>query len=296
MSVITELTVVPSRVEAVYRYLLQRSDGEDRTDLTAIMSPPALRRGDDEDSQAGSATVDVLIRGCVKLGVINEGDDGRLRVADSVRTTLPQAPARLRAHLESVLLHPGAAANADQQDFPRVLAWFLTQNPARPVEFGNVKALAEEQLGTDIVTSSLTNQSRFQNFVYWARYLGFAWRYKVDREWVVPDPIEALGRHLPTLLSTDTAVPMSEVVERWRTALPVLEDGEARSEVERSLRAGGREAGVLSRSTSLALARLRDRGVIRFDQGSDAASVFLLDTWPERSRVTHMTLFRGARA
>lgn len=289
MSVISEFAVVPNRVEAVHRYLLERENGETADELRGMLSPPSLRGGD------GSEYVDVLIRGCTKLGVIVQGDGNRLRVADALRTTSIQAATKLRVHLERVLLHPNEAEGADQTEVPRVLAWFLTQDPTRPLEFENVKNRVDEQLGADAGALSLTNPQRFQNFVYWARYLGFAWRYKLDREWVVPDPTAALERHLPQVFPNNDAVPVSEALDRWHAVLPVLDGGEARVELERALHSGGPEPGVLSRSTSLALERLRGRGMLRFDLRSDA-TVWSLDTWPQRSAVSHLAALRGKRS
>ena len=296
MSVIGEFAVLPNRVEVVYRYLQSQRDGEERKDLAALLSPPALQRTavDDGEESGGNATVDQLLRACQKLGVTVSGEDGRIRVAAQLRTDRDDASPKLLRHLETVLLSPAAAADADQADFPRTLAWFLTEDPAVPLELGNVKNRVEQQLGHD-VDVNLSNLSRFQNFVYWARYLGCAWRFQANREWVVPDPTRILERHLPNLLVRGERLPLSQLLDRWRGSIPVLEGGEARIAVERSLRDEYRRPdGQLSRSTSLALVRLRDRGVIQLDALSDATSL-LLDTWPAPMPVSHVTLMEAHR-
>jgi hypothetical protein len=53
---------------------------------------------------------------------------------------------------------------------------------------------------------------------------------------------------------------------------------------------------VISRSTSIAFTRLERRGLLRFEDLSDAAENFLLDTWPDRRRVSHVTLLRAEAA
>jgi hypothetical protein len=200
----------------------------------------------------------------------------------------------LRIHLENTLL--SSAAPDDQRDVARTLAWFLTQNPAEPMQLGNVKQRVEDQLveAEHAQFNNLSNSTRFEQFTYWARYFGCAWRFKGKAEVVIPDPTQLLTRYLPRLMQTGEQVTIQELVERWRTSLPVLEGGDIRNSVERALHeAYQRPAGVLSRATSLALLRLRDQGQLLLERPSDAPPL-LLASWPEQQPVSHVTWLGGA--
>lgn len=294
MSVITDLTATPARIEAVYRYLAERK-GEARDDLIMLLSPRALRRGGAEGGDTSDRSAREVLGACRALGVVEpvDGDDNRLRLGARLGKGVGARP--LLEHLESVLLQPEAAEEHGQTAFPLALAWFLCQDPTRPLRLENVSGVVEEQQGKDAVsTYNLTNPDTFKNFIYWARHLGFAWRLGLDRfEGVVPDPTQAIRRHLPKLLGTGELVPLHVAIERLARELPVLEGGAARNVVEERMEAPFRRSpDRLSRSTSLALTRLDDRKTMALEHHADARST-VLDTPPTLRSVTHIRLLEA---
>lgn len=301
MSVLVNVNATPNRVEIVYRYLLSRPGaGEAEDILRAELTPPALagRRGDGavetqaEDAAGGGSsaiTSSVLIE-ARKLGVIETGEADQVRVPAPLRA----AGDGLLAHLEAVLLDPAQAGPAGQEDFARALSWLLEQDPAEPINFGeNLRPRVEDEFGPEVNAFGLTNYSRLQNLYYWARYLGYAWRLETpgNPAAVLPDPSDALARHLPEFFAERDELPIRDLVRAWAGPCPVLESGAARGEILERQRAERRRSDThLSISTSLALTRLERRGLIQLVQPklrSDAPT-YLLSTWPDSMSVSHV--------
>jgi hypothetical protein len=296
MSVITEPAAVPNRLEVLVKYLRTRRDGEARTRLTAVLSPAALQQGgideDTEDSRS-NALADGVLRAGQRLGItIVDGEV--VHLAPHLQGADDEYPEALHRHLESTLL--SATAPDDQRDVARTLAWFLIQDPAEPMQVGNVKLRVEEQVVDSEHTqfNNLSNSTRFEQFTYWARYLGCAWRFKGKAEVVVPDPTGLLVRYLPRLLKRNERISIQDLLGRWRTPLPILEGGEIRDSIEEALRGPYRRpAEHLSRATSFALQRLRDQGRLRLERLADAPPL-LLSSWPDQQPVSHVTWLGGA--
>jgi hypothetical protein len=287
MSVITDLTATPARVDTVYRYLAERKD-ESRDDLILLLSPRALRRQSAEGDASDRSAREVF-SACRALGVMQaiDGDDGRVQLGNALRDGRGAKP--LLPYLEAVLLQPEVAKPHGQEAFPLALAWFLAQDPIRPLPLENVSKLLEDQQGDVASSYNLTNRDVFRNLVFWARYLGFAWRLGLDKsEEVVPDPTEAIRRHLPEVVPLGERVPLHQALQRLAQRLPVLEGGAARSIVDERMTATYRRPpDYLSRSTSLALTRLDDRKTVVLESHSDA-QITLLDTLPTVRAVTHI--------
>jgi hypothetical protein len=295
MSVISALTATPNRIEILCRLMSGPGEGGmERGDVQAMLSPSALRRQGNTDS--GGMAQEVVSE-ALRLGLIEsvaQEDKSAL-----LRFVPPAEPAEqeIRTRLERLLLNPDRAAEAGQRGFPLAMAWFLAQDPARPLRFSeNIRQEILDQCGGED-DFGLTNLSRAEQFAYWARFLGYAWHMGVpDRpDAVVPDPTEALTRLLPQLLAGHGDVPLQAVMDAWRTACPVLEGGTARQELEERLIAERqRPADRLSRSTSLALTRIERRGLIRMQRLADAPAL-LLGSWQAVRPVSHISLASEAR-
>jgi len=302
VSVISSVTVTPNRVEIIARYLESRGErGVARDDLIAQLSPAALRRtgssGDGDEVGEGRASVATeALKETLLLGLAESFYDND---TESVRFVVPlgQKTAPLLERLETILLDGDTAEKTKQHEFRRALAWLLAQNPERPIAARqNVSPLIEKQCGTEVNAFELTNESRAQNFYYWARYLGYAWYVGVGDSptMIVPDPTAAIERHLSHLMSPGQTWPLEQLVASWGRVCPVLEGGTARSEVEELMQTPPRRSKeTLSRSTSLALERLDRRGVIKLDRQADAKAV-VLETWPDLQPFTHVTYLRTA--
>jgi len=192
---------------------------------------------------------------------------------------------------ERRLLDPVEAEKYGQGSFPLALAWFLSQDPTIPFVWGhNYANQVIEECGAESRSFELTNHSRFEQFVYWARYLGFAWRLDLeDSRAVLPDASHALARHLPSILPAKTPRTIQEVMAELARHLPVLEGGEARKRVESLLSPEKRRPpGQLSRSTSFALERLEIQRKVVLERVHDAPALNL-DRASGPKAISHIT-------
>lgn len=288
MSVISTLAATPSRAEIVYRFLRHSGGTGVAPDvLLKTLSSPGLTDGGGRSGIAAD-----VVRECKRLGIITVEADGCYRLC----------PALCHANdtgfllwLEAILLDPTKAEAADQASFPYALAWLLEQDPAEPFEFGdNISDLITSQCGSEVDAFGLTNRARSQNFVYWAQYLGYAWRLGVENfEAVMPDPTRAIERHLPQLLGGSKELLISELLHAWGTRSPVLDGGTARKEiVEMCQGTAHRDSMLLSRSSSIALLRLEERGVIKLERRADALT-HTLNTKPNLRPISHLVWQEG---
>jgi hypothetical protein len=296
MSVITNLTVTPNRLAIVYDYLSKREEGEDRDRLGQLLMPQALRSdttGERTDGDTrGLAIFKEVVAEAKALGLVEETDDGRLIVPERMR---PSARRGFKEVIEPLLLDPELALGAGQKGFAPSLAWFLVQDPARPLEWGQSHAgEMEDQCGSGAGKIELSNKESFQNFVYWARYLGYAWRLKAGSgaEVVMPDPTEAIARYLPEIFGGKRSMTLREFMRALAERSPVFENGETRVEVESMVPVQmRREQNTLSHSTSLALERLESKGVIKLDNPHDALDVMNLG-WPSSKPASEILLMK----
>lgn len=288
MSVITNWPAVPSRIAILYHFLQMYDKGLSRDELRAYLAPRALQsRGD----PARPMAYDVL-KEAIDLGLVEDCAENAVRISPDLRGMDGIA---LRNYLEAKLLLPTEAEQYGQPLFPYVLAWFLAQDPAAPLVFSaNLRQQVETECGPRIgpqVGSELGNHSSFENFVYWARYLGYGWRLQAANQgMVIPDPTAALERYLLTILKQRTEVTFEGFLGVLGECSPVLDGGKVREELEGVLPPEKRRAeGALSRTTSLGLLQLERKGVIVLERRHDAPAV-RLTSWPDERPVSHIIL------
>ncbi len=283
MSVISNLTAMPNRIEIVYRYLGICEDiGMSKDDLKQALCPPAL----------GSGIADDVINEANRLGIIEATSDGYYRLSRELRKT----PAlNFLEWLEARLLDPVQAEKVGQANFPDALAWLLEQDPAEPFEFGdNISGLITAQCGADVGAFELSNRARSQNFVYWAQFLGYTWRLRVgNTEVVMPDPTRAIERHLSHLLAQTGELLIEELLDAWASRSPVLEGGSVRQKIIKLCSSDVlRDPKILSHSTSMALLRLEKRGIIKLERRADALA-YTLNTKPNPRPISHVVWQKG---
>ncbi|MSR09286.1 MAG: hypothetical protein EXR82_07115 [Gammaproteobacteria bacterium] len=289
MSVISDVDVTPNRLSILYQFVQERGEmGIPAQDLRAYLGPNALQRTKNPEGPR-EPIAEAIMREAKRLHIIQE-EEGTLRVPKELRG---KSSTDLQTFLDGTLLDLERAEATDQRTFPRALAWFLCQDPAHPLSFGtNYNLLVNEDCGEEVSAYGLTNQARFQNFVYWAAYLGFAWRLEVadQANFVMPDPTEALARHLRPILEDKGRLPIAEALALLAQSCPVLEGGAARREVEERLTpAKQRQPDALSKSTSLALERLEHQRLIHLHDADDAP-VHLLTNRRDPRPVSHVSL------
>ena len=281
MSVISTGEPTPNRIEIVARAVATRGEaGIPADELRRRISPAPLQRGGQtqHERDAESQLVARVLSEALALGLVWRDAQDRYYPGDG----LPAEGAdSFRAHLAAILLDPGRAERAGQEHVPRALAWFLEQDPTRPVRFtgDDVPERIKREYGEDVDSFGLTNENpRWHQFTYWACYLGYAWRlsYSPTSEFVVADPTEALERILAPLLHERGELPIRDARAAWATASPVLDGGAVRSELyELRTKRPPDDRTPLSASTSLALRRLEERGLMRLHEASNAPTLLL---------------------
>ena len=294
MSVITSLAATPNRIKIVWAYVgNMEPSGVSSEDLLTVLAPPALRQGQaqEEETSSGTTMGDSVIIEMRNLELLERAENGNL-------TAMSGSPGfderELRACMECRLLHPVNAGKYRQRSFPLALAWLLIQSPYDPLEWGqNYREQVISDCGQSTESFELTNLARWQQFVYWARYLGFAWRLQAGANAVIPDPTAAIARHLPATSAAHGLSSISGVMSEIADLLPVLEGGTARGEVEPRLPTHRqRPEGHLSQSTSFALERLERRGQVRLERLADADPVNL-DLRSGLRPISHITWLSG---
>lgn len=126
-------------------------------------------------------------------------------------------------------------------------------------------------------------------------WLGFA--QQITRDSYAIDPTDAIREELPHLIQPGEQLPFAEVLQRLNRALPVLDGGSYRQQVEDRISLHGwqpLDAHRLSTSLSRALLRLQLSKIIHMDAQSDASGAMQLigRNGSVLRAVTHLTLMR----
>lgn len=289
MSVIASLTATPNRLKIAIRFVSSCGSGGIKEDLlqqTLLPAELARSQSGDDDPQGGSAVGDEVVRELRNLGMLVLGDDDALTVSPDL------SEYDFVDLLKQKLLNPEEAEKHGQSALPYALAWLLSRDPARPLAWeDNYRGLVEQDCGPEGASFELTNRARCNQFVYWARFLGFAWRLQLEgQNVVVPDPTGAIVRSLGRWEAKPSWLPIGEFLSRLAADLPVLEEGTARKFVESRIAPGRqRPLGHISRSTSYALRRLERSRHIEMQRMADAQAMNL-ELGSELRPVSHVSV------
>ena len=297
MSIVTTAAAVPSRLFTLYAALADAQNGELRERLQGWSTPPSLAaRGGSDDEDASSALFTTSLAEARRMGLVEEAD-GRLSVPAAVvrrRTGGRNREEEFRAHVAKVLFSPDLAVDAGQQGFMYALAWFLTQGVSDPLEFGRPPMDAvRRDMGDLWERTELTNLNRYQNFLYWARFLGFASLVGdgANRR-AFPDPTVAIVAALPAMFADGVELSVDQFMAGLAECYPVLEGGEVRRRIEEVREVPSSDDARLSPATSFALLRLTERSRLVLEAVADARSV-ILDTGTGTRRVSRIRLGGG---
>ena len=299
MSVLTSPEAVPSRIGAVFRYLLTCEGQAERLDqLVAVLSPQNLRRT--SDTQIKFKPPEVMrqvIDECRKLGLTShEGDKGDLRVCLSERSRslygrkdfdVDQFTKLIRV----LLMDENNSAN---HDMCCLLAWLLAQDA---YEFtGYEKGLSEQhkkELGSYI------NNAQFGDLRDWSVFLGLAWRFRSSVPGqagvrLMPDPTKYMLSFLQDTFKQASAkqISLPELLGKIAIDCPVLQGGFFYKQIAASL--PSIDKGNISSALSVALLRLQEREIIGLESKSDAPVMVLADR-KNSIRVTHVVVNRVLR-
>ena len=279
MSVITVLPALPGRLRLLFAAVAEEGPiARSKLEKLTLHAARGKRGGALDGEGGGSTLFAASLNEAIKLDLIREEDD-QLQLGAALPKNADVAMAFL-TRVEKRLLSP-QDVGSDDIELASALAWFLTRSVAPGLAFGED---SRRQIAKDLDLEDgqapwgVTNDSRFQNLIYWARFLGLATGLDLGKgKAVVPDPTAAIRRHLNHVLPAAQAIPIETFQRSLALHLPVLEFGTIREAVEARLREQARRPeNVVSESTSLALRRLRRAGAIRLEARSDAA-VMLVD-------------------
>jgi hypothetical protein len=277
----------PQYMWAVTRLLLA-SDGKlAEKDARLLLTPPSLTTGENDE-------YDVAVKTLADLGIVTK-NEGTVALVEEARALSPDDVTGFNGLLRRAALDPvrnvGLAESADlngPKDLVRALAWFLSQDPVTPLDWG---AAGDLQAGVflDHLPLPFTNSSRWDYFVFWGPALGFAARSLVNEGLsakLVPDCTIAVQETVLSLWSKGQSVTPSEMVSRIIAELPVLPGGV----YSRSLGLAFSDDTVSS-SLSNALLTGDEIGWITLDRRSDAGDViFLADAGGTRIGVSSCTI------
>lgn len=153
-------------------------------------------------------------------------------------------------------------------DLARALAWLLAQDIHNlPSTWkGGADNLVNEQVPGKSV---FQNDTRWNGARFWSRYLGFASGPSSD---FVVDPTEAVRHELRALFTPDEPVDAQTFAEELARAIPVLDGGVYRREMESCMDMSlwrPTASGQLSMSLSFALRRLQLEGTLVLEHRAD---------------------------
>ncbi|TCM76584.1 hypothetical protein EV291_1091, partial [Rhizobium sp. BK068] len=234
-----------------------------------------------------------------ELGLFGE-ESGSVIIAEPYRSALGKNPEEAEDRLPRVARRVALqSANnvrfwesegAKSADLSRGVAWMLAQDVyTLDASLDRLAELEGRQLLDSGVQKIVQNNTRWNGLKTWMLYLGFA---RDGMQWVV-DPTQALREVLPEVFDSNRELSAPAFVARAAAALPVLDGGVYRVQVEGALKESAwprLRAGLVSSSLSRAIQRLDHEGLITLSNRSDTEGVVSLTgsnarTWRDVSHV-----------
>lgn len=311
MSVISNLPAMANRFSVACEYLYFLGEGGDSFEtiekqLSPLRSSDEEEQGDSDDGRAKSSIADAVLFEMEKLKLVTRKSKESIALAPEIRELAPKDgdwQKVLRPILFAKLVFPDVASSLGQAEVPDAISWLLAQDPLDPLPWKGALHAQRiiNQLEDGDPLNGIRNNSRYQNLIYWSRYLGFAEKLSLKSgslfsDMVIPDPSGAVTACLPSVFRDGNELPIQTFLQRLAELCPVLDAGSARRELEIRLTSQlQRKERHLSRSTSLALFRLQKRGVLELKAVSDA-NTFILDLGKETTPISHISLQGGTTA
>lgn len=287
MALINVEASLPQYMWAVTRLLLASGGKMAEEDAKLLLTPPSLTAGKNDE-------YDDAVKTLAELDIVTRAD-GIVALGGEARTLSSDDVTGFNGLLRRAALDParnvGLAETDDlagAKDLVRALAWFLTQNPAKSLDWGAAGSLQDGAFPSHL-PPPFANNSRWDLFVYWGPALGFAARSLLDEGGsakLVADCTVAVRETVLSLWDKGQSVSPSEAINRIVEALPVLPGGT----YSRSLGLPVPD-GTVSSSLSNALLTGDEAGWITLEQQSDAGDViFLTDAEGTRTGVSNLTI------
>jgi len=285
MSVISSFTVTPNRILITFEYLNSLGEsGEKKVNLEN-----KIHIGEKK------SMVDEILLEMKNLNLI-ESVNGKIKLKKEFLKSF-SSKIDLNNYLYELLLkkltNHSDAVECKQKELPSYFALLLCMDPYVPIEwsgdeFSKIKTKLVRQ---DIqLLENSKNDALLQNVVYWSKYLGFL-SYISEKKFI-PDPTNVLEKNLPYIMGSKKLA-IDEFQSRLASQISVLEGGTVRNEIESKLKTEfQRPDAHFSRTTSFALKRLELRGVIKFENVSDANN-WILDLGTVQDSVSHIEFNKG---
>lgn len=292
MSLLNQPFAMPSRVKGALELLLQeRSQRIKRESAEALLSPSSLKG--DEGAASRMNMIRRTIDECVRLQLFIEDGD-YLSINPDISELRGDSEDLSRSLPGTILNLILDIRNTENQDLAASFAWYLGQDPLDPpatwAEFG-------ETLNEQGAAESLKfNDTRYDNFAYWSRYLGVANMVSsptsagAPEYRLFPDPTDCLRPIIHELLSANSGLlSIAECIQLLSVRCPLFEGGRVREVMDNH--SPTRQPKHLSATTSFALLRLEEEGMLAMQLKSDAKALILVDAANRRS-VSEISLIR----
>ena len=296
MSIVSKLTVVPSRLTALLETCRFFGGSVSRSQLAKLMAPASLRSSDLVGDESESAVVTETVDEAVALGLIRlDGPD--IQITDLGRGACDD----LRGTLLPILTSIARARAAGQKEFPYLLAWLLRSDPSKAEPWDDIPAADMRPLcGADetILKALPRNSQAFQQFHYWARFLGFSvWVPWAGKTGVLSLPVDVVRWAVGIApIEHSEVMPVGVFVSAVADVCRVLDYGPDREVIELNASTRSYHQGQsVSPALGHALAVLRDAGDLVFEDHDDADRLELVppgvsgDAW---HRVSHVRVAR----
>ena len=269
-----------------------------REKLMALCAPATLQTGDAQNAR-GKAPQE--LRAWVELGLLTEEkvDDITQISLNESYFSIKNMP--LRQAARRCLQAPENNSDLSSRDERAVDLTLLTalllaldvyQNAE--ISSGNLEVLV-----STFMPDFRINSNEVAVVPGYLRWLGYA--QQITRDSYAIDPTDAIREELPFLMRVGEQLSIGEALQRLNRALPVLDGGSYRLQVEERISLHGWQSistNRLSTSLSRALLRLQLSGIINMKAESDASGAMQLTgrNGSVLRTVTHLTLITGAGA
>jgi len=268
MSIISQFTAGPNRVEMLIDFLKTNKNKYTKKDLENIFSP-----------QSGSVFKEVF-KVVEMLNLLTLKEDLVFHNIENKKQSTIQTIKNALFNIDYI----------KDDNFNLSLAWLLVQHPKEMISFkDNVGNRLLKDLTEQVSDIELTNTANFQHFIYWCEYLGFVNKIAMSGEiFINPDPTIAIKEELKVNFKKNITLTIKDFLIKLSANLPVLEYGYVREKIEPMLRDGlVLPIDTLSYSTSLAILRLEQQNIIALESKSDADIITLQDGINNR-RISHI--------
>ncbi|HEX8603333.1 MAG TPA: protein DpdG [Pseudoduganella sp.] len=308
MSVINNLVAQPNRVIFASEFVNGFGEkGASLADLEKMLSPLPPQQspaddGPDGDERSGSTISMGVLTELLRLKIIERVGDDYVRISAPLASDRRNGDwaGRLQDYLFPLLTTADLARDHGQGDLPDALCWLLQQSPTQPLGFSAGKhynILVSQIADGDTLCSSIAVDAKYQNVIYWARFLGLVERVSIKQaaEMVIGDPTRAIAPRLSTIFGTNRQLTPQTFRQRLAAQIPVLDGGAVWQDMQGRLRepmqAKDKHFGG---AISLALLRLQRAGKIQLEGLSDATS-WMLEVGRETKSISHITYLENAQ-